>query len=90
MNRTELISVVAEQTATTKKDTAAVVEKVFEVIANTVAMGDKVAISGFGTFSEIEAKARTSRNPRTGEIVEVPAKNKMKFSVSKTLKESLN
>jgi DNA-binding protein HU-beta len=52
--------------------------------------GDKVNISGFGTFSVSSRKARTGRNPKTGESIEISASRAAKFKAGKTLKDSLN
>ena len=90
MNKTELISNIAEKTNTTKKATAAIVDEMFAVIANTIAEGDKVTLIGFGTFEARERAARTGKNPQTGETVEIPACKAPAFKAGKALKDAVN
>ena len=66
------------------------VKAIFEAIKEAVKAGDKVDIAGFGSFQSVERAARTSRNPKTGEAVAVPAKKAVKFKASKTFKDTLN
>ena len=89
MNKSELISVVAEKTGMTKKDTEKVVNSVFEGISESLAKGDKVRIIGFGTFEVRERKAREGRNPATGEPITIPAAKVPVFKAGKALKESV-
>ena len=63
-----------------------VVDAVFMHIEAALARGEDVKISGFGIFKRLPTKARTCRNPRTGETVEVPAGSKVKFKASSKLK----
>ena len=90
MNKTELIASVAEKTGLTKKDADRVVAATFETIAQAMADGDKVQVSGFGSFDVKARDARTGRNPKTGEPVEIAASRRVTFSASKTLKDKLN
>jgi len=89
VNKSELISVVAEKTGMTKKDTEKVVNSVFEGISESLAKGDKVQIIGFGTFEVRERKAREGRNPATGEPITIPAAKVPVFKAGKALKESV-
>lgn len=89
MNKKELVDVVAEKTGFTKKDVAIVADQVFDTIKDTLAAGDKVAVSGFGTYQVKLRKARMARNPQTGEPIEVPEKNAPVFKPSKALKEAV-
>lgn len=66
------------------------VKAIFEAIKEAVKAGEKVDIAGFGSFQSVERAARTSRNPKTGEAVAVPAKKAVKFKASKTFKDTLN
>lgn len=66
------------------------VKALFDTIKTEVAAGNKVDIAGFGSFQSVERAARTSRNPKTGEAVAVPAKKAVKFKTSKTFKDVLN
>lgn len=91
MNKAELGALVAENFGySNKKDGIPVVEYVFEQIEQAILNGDKVSISGFGSFELVETKARTGRNINTGEEIQIPAKNKPKFKAAKALKEKMN
>ena len=87
MNKTELIAAVAEKTGLTKKDADRVVAATFETIAQAMADGDKVQVSGFGIFDVKKREARTGHNPRTKETIEIPASKQPAFKASKTLKD---
>ncbi len=73
MNRTELVDAVAEETGLSAADTAKAVSAALDKIARTVAEGESVALSGFGTFERRERSARSGRNPQTGEAIEIAA-----------------
>ena len=90
MNKTELIAKVAADTDLTKKDAAAAVESVLAAITDTVAAGDKVSLTGFGIFESKHREARTGRNPRTKEAVEIPAYTAPVFKAGKAFKEKVN
>ncbi|MFW0860645.1 MAG: HU family DNA-binding protein [Dethiobacter sp.] len=89
MNKSELISVVAEKAELTKKDTEKVVKEVFEGISAALAQGDKVQIIGFGTFDVRERKAREGRNPATGDAITIPAVKVPVFKAGKALKDNV-
>ncbi|NLZ92884.1 MAG: HU family DNA-binding protein [Firmicutes bacterium] len=89
MNKSELISVVAEKTGFTKKDTEKVVNAVFDGIGEALAKGDKVQIIGFGTFDVRDRKEREGRNPATGETITIPAVKVPVFKAGKALKDSV-
>ena len=90
MTKTDLISKVAQGAGLSKKDAAAAVEQVFSAIETAVAAGDKVSITGFGVFERRERAARTGRNPRTKETVEIPASSVPAFKPGKAFKEKVN
>jgi len=90
MNRNELIEKVAETAGLSKKDTDKILDTIIETIMKTVKNGDKVAIGGLGTFVVVEKKARTARNPKTGEAIQVAAKKAPKFKPGKEFKEFVN
>lgn len=90
MTKTELIAQVANELQVTKKNTAAAVDKVLEVIMNTVASGEKVALVGFGTFEAVERAEREGVNPQTKEKITIAASKAPKFKASKTFKEAVN
>lgn len=89
MTKKELVKNVSEKTGFTQKDVLAVVENVFETIANVV-VNEDIAITGFGKFATTERAARTMRNPLSGEQVQVPAKKVLRFKPAKSLKDSIN
>ena len=90
MNKTELVAAVAEKTGASKKDSEKLVSAVFETITNTLVAGDKVALVGFGAFEVKERPARTGRNPRTKETIEIPASRSASFKPGKALKDAVN
>ena len=72
-----------------KKHAEEVVDFIFDTIAGTLKKGDEVSIAGFGVFLTKNRKARTARNPRTGEMVQVPSMTVPKFRAGKGLKEAV-
>ena len=87
MNKSELISVVAEKSGITKKDAERVVSAAFETIAMELVKGEKVQISGFGIFEPKDRQARVGRNPHTKEAIQIPASKTPVFKPSKNLKD---
>lgn len=89
MNKAELVSLVAEKAGLTKKDADKAVAAVFDGIQETLQKGDKVQLVGFGTFEVRDRSARTGRNPRSGETIEIPASRVPAFKPGKALKEAV-
>jgi DNA-binding protein HU-beta len=89
VNKSELISVVAEKADLTKKDTEKVVSAVFESIEESLSKGEKVQVIGFGTFDIRDRKEREGRNPATGETIQIPAVKVPVFKAGKALKDSV-
>lgn len=95
MTKRELIDEVCKTADVTKKDAESVIAKTFSVIEETIKKGEKVTIPGFGIFSTKVQKARQAkkgRNPKTGEVMDIPARpeqNAPKFSASRSLKEAV-
>ena len=87
MNKTELIAAVAEKAGMSKKDTEKVVSLVLDTVADTIAAGEKVQLVGFGTFEVKERGARTGRNPKTLEAIEIPASRAPVFKAGTGLKD---
>ena len=87
MNKSELISVVAEKSGIAKKDAERLVSATFEAIAAELIKGEKVQISGFGVFESKSREARVGRNPRTKEAIQIPASKTPVFKPSKNLKD---
>lgn len=89
MNKKELSSVVAEKTSFGVEDTRKVIETTFGVIKETLGKGEKVEISGFGSFEAKLREARTGRNPQTGEVIQIPASVAPSFKAGKAFKDYL-
>jgi integration host factor subunit beta len=86
MVRAEIINQVAQELGLTKKKASVAVNTVFRSITEALARGDKVELRGFGSFTIRHRKARQGRNPKTAEIVHVPAKKVPFFRAGKELK----
>ena len=89
MNKTELIAAVAERADLTKKDAERVVNATIDTITASLVKGEKVQISGFGTFETKEREARVGRNPHTKEEIHIPSTRVPAFKASKALKDSV-
>jgi integration host factor subunit beta len=91
MTKSQLIEAVYEKTKVlTKNQVDAIVSFVFDGMKEALSKGDKIEVRGFGNFRVKLKKAKTGRNPRTNESVEVPAKNKVHFKIGKPLHYRLN
>lgn len=90
MNKSELIAAVAKEADLTKKDAEAAVNAVTCVITDALKAGDKVQLVGFGTFETRARAARTGKNPRTGETIEIEASKVPAFKAGKALKDTVN
>lgn len=89
MNKTELVSAVAESAELSKKDATKAVDAVFEAVQNALSSGDKVQLIGFGNFEVRERAARKGRNPQTGEEIEIAASKVPAFKPGKALKDAV-
>lgn len=89
MNKTELIAAASERTGLTKKDAEHVINAAIDSLTAALVKGEKVQISGFGTFEIRERDARIGRNPHTRESIEIPATRVPAFKPSKALKDSV-
>ena len=89
MTKADLIERIAKDVSFSKADAGRALEATIEAIVKTLKKGDKVSLVGFGTFSVSKRKARTGRNPRTGQAIKIPAHKAPKFSAGKTLKDSV-
>ena len=90
MNKSELVSAVAQSSGLTKADAEKAVDGVFEAITGALKAGDDVRLVGFGSFSVAERAASEGRNPRTGEKIQIAASKQPKFSAGKGLKDAVN
>lgn len=89
MNKSELVSAIAEDLGFTKKDTSSVVDAVFQKISEALSNGEDVALAGFGTFKVKDRAERAGRNPQTGESIVIPATKAVTFKAGKALKDSV-
>lgn len=89
MNKNEFVALLAERYELTKKEAAEMYDMVFGTLAEVVSEGNEVSIIGLGSVKIVMQSARTSRNPRTGEVIDVPAKKAPKFKFSKNIKEAV-
>jgi len=90
MNKGELVTKLAKDSGTTKKDAEAVLNSFMDTVGEVLAEGDKISLVGFGTFETSERSARKGRNPQNGKEIEIPAKTLPKFKAGKTLKEKVD
>ena len=89
MNKTELISACAESTGLSKKDSERVRNAAIDAITAALVKGEKVQISGFGSFEVKHRQARVGRNPHTKEPTQIPAADVPTFKASKALKDAV-
>ena len=89
MNKTELIAAVAEAAGVSKKDAEKVLNSFTAVVESALKQNDKVQMIGFGTFEARERAARTGRNLRTGEVIEIAAAKVPAFKPGKALKDAI-
>ena len=89
MNKTEIIAAAAESAGLTKKDTERVFNAAIDAITAALVKGEKVQISGFGSFETKDREARVGRNPHTKEAIEIPATRVPVFKASKALKDNV-
>lgn len=91
MTKADIIEQVYEKLgALSKKESAEIVEVVFETIKATLERGEKIKISGFGNFVVREKKERTGRNPQTGEEIRIHPRKVLTFKPSQVLKNAIN
>lgn len=89
MNKAAIVEKVHGVLGTTKVQAEQVVDSIIDAIVSTLKTGQEVSIAGLGIFSVKRRAARTARNPRTGEMVNVSAMNVPKFRAAKALKEAV-
>ena len=90
MTKADIIEGVYEKVGFSKKESAEIVELVFDTVKETLERGDKIKISGFGNFQVRNKKARVGRNPQTGKEIEISARRVLTFRPSQVLKTALN
>lgn len=90
MNKGELIEAVADSAGLSRAEAGKAVDAVFDSITGALASSESVSLLGFGTFSVKARAARTGRNPRTGEPIQIAASNVPGFKAGKALKDAVN
>ena len=90
MNKSDLVSAIADNSGLSKSDAARALEATTSAITGALAKGDSVAITGFGSFLVRARAARSGRNPQTGATIQIKASNAPAFKAGKLLKESVN
>ena len=90
MNKSDLVAAIADGSGLTKADAARALSATTAAISGALASGDKVSITGFGSFLVRSRAARSGRNPQTGATIHISASKVPAFKASKLLKESVN
>ncbi|MEW5807599.1 MAG: HU family DNA-binding protein [Acidobacteriota bacterium] len=89
MNKAELIEKIAKDSKITKAQASRAIDSFIDGITKSLKKGEKTSLVGFGTYSISKRKARTGRNPQTGEPIKIPAKKVPKFTPGKALKDAV-
>ncbi|MDP8222326.1 MAG: integration host factor subunit alpha [Candidatus Lernaella stagnicola] len=89
MTKADLVNAIYERVGFSKKESARIVELVFDIIKETLSEGEKIKISGFGNFVVREKRSRIGRNPQTGEEIEISARRVLTFKPSQVLRNAL-
>ena len=90
MTKADLVDLIFERVGYSKKEAGTVVEEVFAIIRDSLCEGEKVKISGFGSFVVNQKKSRRGRNPQTGEPITIDSRRVLSFKASQVLKELVN
>lgn len=89
MNKSELVSAIADHSGVTKAVAGRVLETFMQTVTDALKSGDQIVLPGFGSFSTGNRSARTGRNPQTGQAIEIKASRVAKFRAGKSLKEAV-
>ena len=89
MNKTEFINAVAEQSGLSKVDSKKAVEAFIQTISNEMKEGGKISLLGFGSFSTTEKAARKGVNPKTKEVIDIPARKVVKLKAGAELTDKI-
>ena len=90
MTKADLVESIYEKIGFSKKESADIVEMIFDTIKDTLEKGEKIKISGFGNFVVRSKRPRMGRNPQTGQEIEISARRVLTFRPSQVLKQALN
>ena len=90
MNKTELVSAIAEKSELSKKDAEKALKAFVDTVSEELQKGEKIQLVGFGTFETSKRAARTGKNPQTGKAIKIAACTAPKFKAGKALKDAVN
>lgn len=90
MNKTDLVNVVSVNCGCKKADAEKMINSALSAITDALKEGDKVQLVGFGTFEVKKTAPKSGRNPKTGEVIAIPAGKKPSFTASKMMKDAVN
>ena len=90
MTKADIVERISERCGISKKDSSEMIELVFNILKNTLEIGEDIKISGFGKFEVKNKRARKGRNPQTGDSITIDARKILTFKPSNVLKSSLN
>jgi integration host factor beta subunit len=90
MKKADLVDVVAQQRNLPRPQVEATIDALMEAVAEGLSRGERIDLRGFGAFAVAESKARTGRNPQTGEAIQIAARRVPKFKAGKELRDRVN
>jgi DNA-binding protein HU-beta len=90
MNKTDLVNSIAKETGLSKSKSGEVVDAFVNAVSESLKNGEKVTLVGFGTFDTTHRNARKGRNPKNGDIIDIPAKTVAKFKAGSSLNKNVN
>jgi DNA-binding protein HU-beta len=90
MNKSDLVDAIADSAGLSKADAGRALDALVDTVTDALKAGDSVSLVGFGTFSVRDRAARTGRNPRTGETIQIAASKNPAFKAGKALKDAVN
>jgi integration host factor subunit alpha len=90
MTKADIVETIYEKIGFSRKESAEIVDLVFDLIKETLENGEKIKISGFGNFIIREKRSRKGRNPQTGEEIQISARRVLTFKPSQVLRKALN
>ena len=90
MTKADIVETIYEKVGFSRKESADIVDLVFDLLKETLEKGDKIKISGFGNFVVREKRSRKGRNPQTGDEIQITARRVLTFKPSQVLRKALN
>jgi DNA-binding protein HU-beta len=90
MNKTDLVNQISKKTGLTKSKSNEVIDAFISSVTESLTEGEKVTLVGFGTFATSKREARKGRNPKTGEVIDIPGKTVARFKAGSGLTKNVN